>query len=157
MKYTNVKVFNGDEIISKFVQSYGEAYKKAGVSLRELIYTHIRNVLGVADLVDLNGKSWEFVVVLDRPLQPEKNDIIVDSREVDEELTATLDWQTDLSIYLYVNEYANDFESVIFKFFDENVNLDAGCEVDLDLDWDADCEFDCEVDLDLDWDADWDA
>ena len=68
---------------------------------------------------------WEFVVVLDRPLQPEMNDIIVDSREVDEELEATLCWETDLSIYLYVNEYANDFESVIFKFFDEDVN----CEV----------------------------
>lgn len=117
MKYTNVKMFNGDEIISKFVQSYGDAYSKAEISLEETIYTYICNVLGVTDLTDLNNKLWEFVVVLDRPLQPEKNDIIVDSREVDEELTATLDWQTDLSIYLYVNEYANDFEPVVFKFF----------------------------------------
>lgn len=125
MKYTNVKMFNGDEIISKFVQSYGDAYRKAGLSLRGMIYTHIRDALGVTSLVDLNGKLWEFVVVLDRPLQPEMNDIIVDSKEVDEELEATLYWETDLSIYLYVNEYANDFESVIFKFFDEDVN----CEV----------------------------
>ena len=124
MKYTNVKMFNGDKVISKFVQVYGEVYRKAGLSLRGMIYTHIRDALGVTSLVDLNGKLWEFVVVLDRPLQPEKNDIIVDSREVDEELTATLDWQTDLSIYLYVNEYANDFESVIFKFFDEDTELE---------------------------------
>lgn len=119
MKYTNVKVFNGDEVICKFVQAYGDVYRKAGLSLRGIVYTHIRDVLGVPSLVDLNGKLWEFVVVLDRPLQPEMNDIIVDSREVDEELTATLDWQTDLSIYLYVNEYANDFESVILKFSDD--------------------------------------
>lgn len=119
MKYTNVKVFNGDEVICKFVQAYGDAYKKAGLSLRDMIYTHVRRALGVDSLFELNGKLWEFVVVLDRPLQPEMNDIVVDSREVDEELTATLDWQTDLSIYLYVNEYANDFELVIFKFFDD--------------------------------------
>lgn len=125
MKYTNVKMFNGDEVICKFVQAYGDAYSKAGISLRGTIYTYIRNMLGVADLTDLNNKLWEFVVVLDRPLQPEMNDIIVDSREVDEELTATLDWQTDLSIYLYVNEYANDFESVIFKFFGEDAELEA--------------------------------
>lgn len=118
MKYTNVKMLNGDEVIGKFVQNYGEVYSKAGISLGETIYTYICNVLGVTGL---NDKLWEFVVVLDRPLQPEKNDIIVDSREVDEELTATLDWQTDLSIYLYVNEYANDFEPVIFKFFDGGI------------------------------------
>ena len=119
MKYTNVKMLNGDEVIGKFVQNYGDGYSKAGISLRETIHTYICNVLGVTGL---NDKLWEFVVVLDRPLQPEKNDIIVDSREVDEELTATLDWQTDLSIYLYVNEYANDFESVVFKFFDGGIS-----------------------------------
>lgn len=123
MKYTNIKVFNGDEVICKFVQAYGDAYRKAGLPLSVMIYSHIRDALGVDSLLDLEGKLWEFVVVLDRPLQPEKNDIIVDSREVDEELTATLDWQTDLSIYLYVNEYANDFESVIFKFFGDDTEL----------------------------------
>lgn len=121
MKYTNVKMLNGDEVIGKFVQSYGDAYSKAGISLRVTVYTYICNVLGVTDLTELKDKLWKFVVVLDRPLQPEKNDIIVDSKEVDEELTATLDWQTDLSIYLYVNEYANDFEPVVFKFFDGGI------------------------------------
>lgn len=121
MNYTKVKVYNGYEIIDKFVQVYGDVYAEAGYSLVDRIYRHIHMALKTDDI---SGKLWEFVVVLDRPLQPEKNDIIVDSREVDEELTATLDWQTDLSIYLYVNEYANDFESVIFKFFSEDAELE---------------------------------